>query len=401
MQRPGLYFPYVHIRDDNWLKVAALYWPSVRRLLPDDYHRRDSPTARVFLDAEILRNEDHRAQLHALEPQLLDALRNDEARLVREYGLARAYADWDGQTDWDDRPLHLNYPLRPTTPALAWIHVSRVPFTVAQRLSMLGLARHGHEGEDLGHIGPQVDWLGMHPKLAAAYLGTVAARVCEANRYQPVTDQVEPAVPAPSTELGASTRLLLGAEDRGIEEGTDLYVMLALRYAVPANLEQVDPATIIECRTELAEELQHFRDHVAVQQEELTELASIPERRRRLEAFAEHVEQRVEVPLRALEKGLRLHKLEPTRSLLLAGSFAPPAAVSAALATAGALNPAIATAVGAVAAIGTAWWQVGNIRAAAKAASPVGYLLDVRDRLTPTGLVDRVRGIYTGTPSRG
>ncbi len=34
MQRPGLYFPFILVRDDDWLKTAALYWPSVRRLVP-------------------------------------------------------------------------------------------------------------------------------------------------------------------------------------------------------------------------------------------------------------------------------------------------------------------------------------------------------------------------------
>ncbi len=23
----GLYYPYVHFRDERWLKLAALYWP--------------------------------------------------------------------------------------------------------------------------------------------------------------------------------------------------------------------------------------------------------------------------------------------------------------------------------------------------------------------------------------
>jgi len=32
MEAPGLYYPYIHIRDDDWLKGAVLYWPSVRRL---------------------------------------------------------------------------------------------------------------------------------------------------------------------------------------------------------------------------------------------------------------------------------------------------------------------------------------------------------------------------------
>jgi hypothetical protein len=102
--------------------------------------------------------------------------------------------------------------------------------------------------------------------------------------------------------------------------------MLALRYARPANLSSVSADKVLQCRADLAEELAVFRDYVATQRAELAELASVPIKRRRLEAFAEHVEHTVETPLRTLEKGLALLRLEPTRSLLLVGSFVPPAA---------------------------------------------------------------------------
>ena len=26
-RRHGLYYPYFHVRDERWIKVAALYWP--------------------------------------------------------------------------------------------------------------------------------------------------------------------------------------------------------------------------------------------------------------------------------------------------------------------------------------------------------------------------------------
>jgi hypothetical protein len=54
MQQPGLYFPFVHVRDNDWLREAALYWPSVRPLVPSGYDKHDSPTAQAFFDAQIL-----------------------------------------------------------------------------------------------------------------------------------------------------------------------------------------------------------------------------------------------------------------------------------------------------------------------------------------------------------
>jgi hypothetical protein len=31
MPRMAIHYPYIHIRDESWLKVAALYWP---RMVP-------------------------------------------------------------------------------------------------------------------------------------------------------------------------------------------------------------------------------------------------------------------------------------------------------------------------------------------------------------------------------
>jgi hypothetical protein len=198
-------------------------------------------------------------------------------------------------------------------------------------------------------------------------------------------------------------RLLLGrAEQESTASrpaGAETYVMLALQYARPADLDSVPAEKIVECRENLSEELASFRAYVASQKTELAELAAMPPGHRRLEAFAEHVEQTVAQPLQRLERGLRLHKLEPTRSLLLAGEIVPPAGLGVVLDAAG--SPAVAAAATAAAvAVGSAWWQVKNIRAAAKANSPVGYLLDARDQLSPRTLADRVRKVLQGTYGR-
>ena len=56
MQEPGLYFPFVHIRDDDWLKMAVLYWPSVRRLVPADYLTQDGLIEKHVHDFEAWLN---------------------------------------------------------------------------------------------------------------------------------------------------------------------------------------------------------------------------------------------------------------------------------------------------------------------------------------------------------
>jgi Family of unknown function (DUF6236) len=212
-------------------------------------------------------------------------------------------------------------------------------------------------------------------------------------------------IATPSTEVQVAMNLLLGRSDAAqaatsaSTTGAEAYVMLALQYARPKNLNSIPADKIVQCRENLKEELRTFRDFVDSQRAELAELATIPIKRRRLEAFAEHVELTVEGPLHKLEQGLQLHKLEPTRSLLLTGSVAPPLAVGTIL-DAAHTTPFAFTTAGALAAIGSAWWQVETIRSRARASSPVGYLLDVRDLLTPITLAARVRKVLRGTYGR-
>jgi len=120
-----------------------------------------------------------------------------------------------------------------------------------------------------------------------------------------------------------------------------------------------------------------------VDEDRLTNLAKIPAPERRLEAFAEHVQRTIERPLQALEQGLLLHKLEPARALLLAG-FATPTVIDAL-----SLDSQIARTTAVVVGVGGAWWKVRDVRTQVKIESPVGYLLDVRDRLTPKTLANR------------
>ena len=30
----GLYYPFIHFRNEGWLKLTALYWDSLRRIVP-------------------------------------------------------------------------------------------------------------------------------------------------------------------------------------------------------------------------------------------------------------------------------------------------------------------------------------------------------------------------------
>lgn len=395
MQRPGFYFPFIHIRDDNWLKSAALYWPSVRRLVPHGYTKHDSPTARSFFDADILQDEDPAELVDATTWNLLRTLRKNRNLLVKEYGVERAQETWRdgvwGEGSEDGR-----------TPALGWIHVTKFQPEVVNYLADAGLARLGRSGERWDLQQPGDPWVGLHPALAGAYMTALASRVSERAYFQPLTDQSDLRIATPNSDVQEALSLLLGrsaASQRNRDlaaEGAEAYIMFALQYVRPRNLDGVTAGKIIQCRKSLGEELAAFRAYVDSQRGELAEIAAIPNRKRRLEEFALQVEQTMEVPLQQLEKALRLHNLEPVRSLLLASTFAAPIIAEPVLHATHA-TPQEGIAAGVVAAVGSAWWSARQERAQIRADSPVAYLLDVRDTLSPHTLPGSIRKFFRGT----
>jgi hypothetical protein len=388
VQEPGLYFPFIHVRDDDWLKGAALYWPWIGRLSPEGYRKHDTRTALEFAEARVLRDQDPGMLLYNLQWDLLDALRRNSKRLQADYSIECAYRDWGGRS-WGsaEDPGHAE--------ELGWIHISKISRNVLDYLVRHNLAAVGRGVEDIRTGGK---WIGLHPALAGAYMTALAGQIGTDRSLEPVTDQSDLRTATPNTAVESALNLLIGNRPVRSESQapTDDYLMLAFQCVLPKNLAAVPVAKIIECRTTLEGELQTFRDHVRGQQSELRELAALPDPQRRIEAFSEHVEQSIEVPLRELEKSLRLLKLEPARTLMVSGVTA-----AGSYEVAHAMHsPSVHGTTTAFAAIVGAWWQIKSLRGTATKASPVGYLLDVRDRLTPATLSTRIRKAYTGTAAR-
>ena len=42
----GLYYPYIHFRDENWLKFALLHWGTIARTVPESFQTKDSEDVR-------------------------------------------------------------------------------------------------------------------------------------------------------------------------------------------------------------------------------------------------------------------------------------------------------------------------------------------------------------------
>jgi hypothetical protein len=80
LDRDALYYPYIHIRDANWLKATLLSFPQVRRIVPSDFTLNDPPQVRPFRDIKGARGE----PLLGDEPAYLDSAHRAQERLLKK-----------------------------------------------------------------------------------------------------------------------------------------------------------------------------------------------------------------------------------------------------------------------------------------------------------------------------
>ena len=83
-QRHGLYYPYFHFRHDRWLKVAALYWPKMVRIVPNSYQTRDSETVRALAGNFIISIPPGRS-VDSIAPRFTDLIANYNYELRERY----------------------------------------------------------------------------------------------------------------------------------------------------------------------------------------------------------------------------------------------------------------------------------------------------------------------------
>lgn len=51
--RDALYYPYIRIHSQNWLKATLLCFPRVRRILPENFTPFDVPEVKAFTDLRL------------------------------------------------------------------------------------------------------------------------------------------------------------------------------------------------------------------------------------------------------------------------------------------------------------------------------------------------------------
>ena len=341
MARRCLYYPFIHFRDESWLKLSALYWDDVTRIVPRSYATRDNREVRALEDADVLKRVDPGAY-EAPVGQLFELLlRRHRAGLVRRYDIAKR----DSWPDNQDR-FGVGAAGRVSSKSLAFIHCSKLEPALIEQLLQLRLALPSRDKS----------WLGMHPAIVSAYMILLAAEISRRRGLAPVSDNARHLGGVTSCSVEDLARSLVGDLDlskkrRGPANGAQVglsaerVAFVTLRMVLPLRLEEVSAKRIIELRQAHAGARHAFHGYVDDLRERLA-AAQIAD----ADALDEHIrldyEKRLKPQLLELQRGLRSVGI---------GSFLGTVGVAIALPAGSLLSPSLtAAAAAATAGLGLA-----------------------------------------------
>src|SRR5690242_18176028 len=83
----ALYYPYMRVRDENWLKASALYWDTLYHFTPQEHEIELSELSTALTQAGYLHALDTRRASYVVARELLDYMKANAEVLRARYGL--------------------------------------------------------------------------------------------------------------------------------------------------------------------------------------------------------------------------------------------------------------------------------------------------------------------------
>jgi hypothetical protein len=343
----GLYYPFIHFRNEGWLKLAALYWDGMNRIVPLGAKLHDSDEVRRLVEAEFIVNRPPYAA-HTVAKPFRDLIATHGDALHARFGIAQ-------RDTWpDDRHTRLYAPGR--DPKLAYVFDEKMDEELLSDLFAHGLV--ASRSDD-----PR--WIGMHPKLVSVYMMALAEAMAPGLAAYPLTDGAFDHVAVSGFTMERLAAALLGQPElaaptpanakREVEEAM---ASLAFSYVMPAAPAHVPAKEIVKLRNTYAEERGLFQAEVARLTADLVNLQDVKDPREIEQHLKAEYVKTLAPRLERLRKGLRSANIDTVEGAM-AVSFALPAGLATALVAAGLTLAAPATA---TAGIALAAWTIRRKR---------------------------------------
>ncbi|MFF9364468.1 DUF6236 family protein [Streptomyces griseoluteus] len=410
----GLYYPFIHFRDERWLKTAALYWRELARVVPKGYRLSDSRTARVLCEElDFVQPVDPAQPARQVESLFLEVLtQHAQALRAAGYDISSERGVWNhrGERHFEPTPpllfasrtAHARNRI-PVREGVAFCYQEEFTPRLREALTDCGLATDARLAPELQNRLSLVRgrWMALDARLAWIYKCAFVEVLARHGRYTPTTDQPDAHLASDGWDAERIAQSLLGgvgttaaARSDGL---TDAVGMLAVRLAVPARLDHVPVEKIIKLRKDHREEFAAFSAAVTQTVDELRQELTgevLEEAQARDVRLA--VEKRFDLPLKGLHDAMKAQGIGTVYGLANV-KFEVPAMMGVISGAAGDLlhQPVAGTATAGAAAGAVLGFM--NVRRAhqqqikdLKAENPAAYLLSVQRGLKPHSLLRKL-----------
>ena len=246
----ALYYPWIDIRDEAWLKNAMLYWEKIQTIVPSSIEQPYSTdTAQEFFDEGLLQPYYVESNMRDIRKLTKDVLKYLESPDGAEVLMSKEILEYNY--------IHLDK-LPEEITELVNIHPEKLPIEIRYRLQ-------GSWSSS--------DWARVNPRFADFYMTLLATRLSEKIGTGLLTDK------AISNKLANAARFDGGLSlprRRRYEYEYDEYwhsrnMPRSLAQGILADLIfkriQIDPNTsvkkILKFRADHSDELGHFRENIA------------------------------------------------------------------------------------------------------------------------------------------
>jgi hypothetical protein len=171
----ALYYPFIHFKDDRWVKLTALYWDRMGRIVPSTYTPDDSDTVRELGNF-----------VETLRPQwVCPDFGETFTKFIQEYGdqLQQRY-DVSQRDQWLKIPASQQPPVAGgpsgSDPRLSYVFYEKMTPDLRKVMESSQIALPDDAN-------PQ--WIGMHPQMAQVYMTALANQLAGEHGLYPLTDE--------------------------------------------------------------------------------------------------------------------------------------------------------------------------------------------------------------------
>jgi predicted RNase H-like HicB family nuclease len=375
----GLYYPFIHFKDEDWLKLVALYWPKLARIVPPGYPTHDSEVVkRLAGELGFVINLDPEPSVSTVGESFAELLDEHAAALQESYGVSKRH-------EWPPDPVTVAYapPGQASEPSLAYVYTAKMQPHLVEALTATGLV--------LPRRGWDESWIGMHPRLADVYMSALADALAEANELDPVTDETLDHLAVGGWDMPHLGQALLGeplvtAGPVGEDDISKALGMLAIESIVPKEIGQVPIDRIINLRKKYGAEFDAFRTHL---NELAAGLASLNVQDPKIMKgyLEEEYNTKLAPQLNDLREGLNKSKVDTTMTAMNVETTLPPLIGSGAALAGITIDPVIALGGAAALAILPMFGAHRTRKKELASGSPVAYMLRVEKGLRPNIVV--------------